>query len=377
MTERKEKILQSYNYMRKGRRSVFSVMLAVIFLISSMPVCAVPVFADGETDAAAWDGSTADTAWYTGHESDDSYTIRTGAELAGLAKLVNDGTAFEGKTVSLAGDIDLAGDAASGKNRWTPIGQDFQHQFKGTFDGKGYTVSGLYVDSTASFSGFFGLISGRAEIKDLIISGTVKSTQMNTGGILGGTLYGTEAAVVSGCVNNCNVESVGSQAGGIAGYGWNLTIADCINNGNITYTGTAGTTGVAGVIGQMAGGADVVESCVNTGSISAASGSARLGGVIGTVAGGNEMIIRNCYNTGSVSNVGIAGGIAANAGSTGTTMKLFTSCYNRGTITGAEGQTGGIAGNTNDSVRGLLVNSYYLTGSAPSGIGGIEDGAGS
>ena len=44
-----------------------------------------------------------DTSWYTGHESDTTFTLTTADQLAGLASLVNSGTTFEGKTVKLGG----------------------------------------------------------------------------------------------------------------------------------------------------------------------------------------------------------------------------------------------------------------------------------
>ena len=54
-----------------------------------------------------------DTSWYTGHESDTTFTLTTADQLAGLASLVNSGNTFEGKTVKLGGDITISGD-------WTP-----------------------------------------------------------------------------------------------------------------------------------------------------------------------------------------------------------------------------------------------------------------
>mgnify|MGYP003244847549 CR=1 FL=1 len=48
----------------------------------------------------------ADISWYTGHEDDKTYKISTAAQLAGLAKLMNEGVGdgnrinFSGKTIS-------------------------------------------------------------------------------------------------------------------------------------------------------------------------------------------------------------------------------------------------------------------------------------
>ena len=73
--------------------------------------------------ADAWDG-TVDTDWYTNAAdgtgtANKPYEISTAAQLAGLAELVNDGTAeFSGKTIKLAEDIDLD------KREWIPIGNE-------------------------------------------------------------------------------------------------------------------------------------------------------------------------------------------------------------------------------------------------------------
>ncbi len=102
---------------RKSKR-VLSIVLAVAMILTMVPFAA---FADETTardsstssTTAAWDG-TIDTEWYTDHESGTPYTISTAAQLAGLAKLVNEGTDFSGKTITLGADIDL------GSKEWTP-----------------------------------------------------------------------------------------------------------------------------------------------------------------------------------------------------------------------------------------------------------------
>ena len=80
--------------------------------------------------------------------SADAFTLSTAAELAGLAKLVNEGKDFAGKAVTLGIDIDLGG------HEWTPIGIGVRNgntvsgpAFSGTFNGSGKTVSNLSVNS--------------------------------------------------------------------------------------------------------------------------------------------------------------------------------------------------------------------------------------
>lgn len=108
----------------------------------------------------------ADTSWY--NTMDTAFTLTTAAELAGLAKLVNNGTdTFLGKTITLGNDIDLAG-----KN-WTPIGQG-SGEFQGTFDGGDHAIQNLQIDVPAatvtSFVALFGKLSVDAVIRNLTLT---------------------------------------------------------------------------------------------------------------------------------------------------------------------------------------------------------------
>lgn len=126
-----------------------------------------------ENGTDVWVG-TVDTSWYDA--SKDTFEIRTAAELAGLAALVN-GTAkdaegnpiaavnFKGKTIKLTADIDLNNQV------WTPIGNgNSVFAFSGTFNGDGYTISGLNVPDTNA-PGLFGYIFGT--VQNLIVKGSV------------------------------------------------------------------------------------------------------------------------------------------------------------------------------------------------------------
>lgn len=83
-----------------------------------------------------WDDTTVDTSWY--NESSNNFAISTAAQLAGLAKLVNEGNTFSGKNITLDANIDLGG------KEWTPIGTSGK-PFSGTFEGSGKTISNLKI----------------------------------------------------------------------------------------------------------------------------------------------------------------------------------------------------------------------------------------
>jgi hypothetical protein len=131
-------------------------LTAAVFAIALMTISPA-AFA-----GTVWDG-TADTSWYVGHETASEYELSTAEQLAGLAQLVNGGNAFAGKKVTLAGDIDLGGEG--GGHSWTPIGTYIPRNskpFNGTFDGKGHSISGLYINEpNENNQGFFGTVQGK------------------------------------------------------------------------------------------------------------------------------------------------------------------------------------------------------------------------
>ena len=150
-----------------------------------------------ENGTDVWVGNIAEKfAGGTGTES-DPYQISNGAELAYLAQQVNGGTTYADSFFTLTADIDLNNQA------WTPIGNengfDVKLAFSGTFNGDGYTVSGLNVPDTYC-PGLFGQISISAAVQNLIVKGSV------TGGDEAFEIWGEAAGVAAyndGYIQNC------------------------------------------------------------------------------------------------------------------------------------------------------------------------------
>ena len=80
--------------------------------------------------------------------SSGSYSISTAEELAKLAGMTNSGK-IQGGSFYLADNIDLS--AYKTGEGWTPIGTD-ANPFRGSFNGNGYVISNLYINTTASTS---------------------------------------------------------------------------------------------------------------------------------------------------------------------------------------------------------------------------------
>ena len=307
--------------------------------------------------------------WY-GDGTAAEYTISTAEELTQLAAIVN-GTAegiaqdsFSGKTVKLAGDIDLASAA------WTPIGQvsvgdaeilTLGNAFAGTFDGNGKTISGLNASSETGCVALFGYSTGT--IKNLTVSGSVTGNLYTAGVVAVG--YGTISSVTSNV--NVTVPADGQYVGGILGEALGtVTITDCHNKGVITNGGGSAdkSTGrIGGIVGRVETGyTATITNCSNTGNI---TGYQYVGGIIGGAFGNVE--IRGCYNTGTLTGISFGkiylGGIAGKLGG-GT----IDSCYNWGTInatpwgSGHIRAVGGIAGCEEGHTEGTAITNCYNVG---------------
>ena len=148
--------------------------------------------------------------------------ISTADELIAFANDVNfNGNKYSGKTVVLTDDIDLNNVA------WTPIGQTGATEFKGIFDGQGYTIKNLNVDNSAfvdkhTSSGLFGWAESGVTIKNVNVDGATVKGNHNVAVIVGYTYSGK----ISNChVSNATVicthangDACGDKAGTIAGY---------------------------------------------------------------------------------------------------------------------------------------------------------------
>ena len=89
--------------------------------------------------------------------------IKNASELIELSKNVNYGTSYSGKTVFLCADIDFSGGLSE---QFEPIGTS--NSFQGTFDGQGYTISNLAINSSFEYVGLFGF-SNDATIKNVVL----------------------------------------------------------------------------------------------------------------------------------------------------------------------------------------------------------------
>ena len=201
-----------------------------------------------------WDG-TVDTSWYNADAT--SYELSSPAKLAGLAKLVNEGNSFAGKTIKLAADMDL------NNLEWTTIGIESAN-FSGEFYGNGFKIYNLNVSGTVGV-GLIGYAMG-AHIEGVYIVGANVIGENSVGAVLG---YGYLA---KDCLKYCTVEDAvvyaaagsanedGDKVGAVAGW---------TSNGNIIGNKAEnceiyGCRDMGGIVGYVNGENRAVEVSGNT-----------------------------------------------------------------------------------------------------------------
>ena len=295
---------------------------------------------------------------------DEPYQISNRAELYWFAGLVN-GTLPDGGGENLSANAILTANiivntgvldanknlvSKSDLTEWEPIGARWS-SYTGTFDGQGYTISGLYFnDPFASYVGLFGCIGANGKISNVGVLDSYFQFSALGGGVCG-VNYGT----VRDCKNTGSVRGI-STIGGVCGLNEKGGIIEnSFNEGTVSGTGDNARQ-VGGVSGYNNG---TIKSCYNTASV---SGKESVGGVCGFNSAGTTT---NCFNKGTVSGKESVGGVCGNGCGVAT-----TNCFNEGTVSG-QSHVGGVCG-YDYYYDGALTNCYYLSDTATGGINGKD-----
>lgn len=233
---------------------------------------------------------------------------------------------------------------------WKPIGARWS-SYTGTFDGQGYTISGLYFNNpTSSYVGLFGSIGANGKISNVgVLDSYFQFSE------LGGGVCGVNYGTVRDCKNTGSVRGL-AAIGGVCGLNEKGGIIEnSFNEGTVSGTGD-NVQQVGGVCGYNNG---TIKSCYNTASV---SGQNSVGGVCGLNSRG---IITNCFNEGTVSGQTFVGGVCGNG--CGVTT---TNCFNGGIVSG-QSHVSGVCG-YDYNYDGTLTNCYYLSDTAKGGINGKD-----
>ena len=305
-----------------------------------------------------WAKSITPTRPTIGDGKTEPYQIGTAAELYWFAGLVNgtlegvdrDKSANAILTANIIVNTGVLDAVNKGKVsesdfiEWEPIGTGLSNAYTGTFDGQGYTISGLYFnDSSAKDVGLFGYIGANGKISNVGVLDSYFKFKENGGGICGEN-YGE----LQNCSNSSTV--IGNLiAGGVCGYTYSGgTVINCKNTGSVRGTNILG--GVCGANGSN------ITNCFNKGTV---IGQNEVGGVCGA----NRSNITNCFNEGTVSGQYDLGGVCGVTNYGG-----IKNCFNEGTVSG-QYNLGGVCGVSNS---GTITNCYYLENTATGGIEGKD-----
>ena len=306
------------------KKKFLSLLLVLCFVMAFGSITALA--AEGQT-TDIWDG-TADTSWYTGHETENEYHITTAEQLAGLAQLINTGTiTFEGKTVYLDNDLDLD------KHEWISIGKgkggnQAAYSFCGTFDGQGHVISNLYSRDS---------LMPNAEIGD-------DEENCYRQGLFGN--------VYDGEIKNLGIENadIVVDLNDSATYGKGILV-DWLNNSKVTNCWTSGSISGGAYLEHYVGGLAgcTLGDSIFTGCYSAAT-------ITGNYKG-------TCYKEEDVMTYfdclgGIAGGMLDSSGSLTVQDCWFSGKIN---VNSVQATVGGIVGySDNASVTNCMVTSADL-----------------
>ena len=161
---------------------------------------------------------------------------------------------------------------------WTPIG-NYEQRFTGTYDGRGYKISGVSIQSDkVTYVGFFGFLSDavienlgltRVSVtvargtyagglvgtmqggttKGCFVTGSIEAEATNIGGLIG---YQLGTSEVLHCYSDVNINSIdlGYYIGGLAGNLRNGLISGSYACGRVSYSDHQGITKAGGLIGN-------------------------------------------------------------------------------------------------------------------------------
>jgi hypothetical protein len=197
-------------------------------------------------------------------------------------------------------------------NQWAMfgVGTNLGNRFGANFNGNGFVVRGVYINSPLSNIAFFGPLVGGATIRNFGLE------QGFISGISAASLYssaGTNDAegvarpvLIDNCYSTLNIHtSNGNGAGGLAlSPGVSSTIRNSFFAGTLEANLANGATISVGGIVANSSASTIIENSFNAGQITVnhtcpTAATTHVGGIIGSLAAVN-VTVRNTLNTGAI-----------------------------------------------------------------------------
>lgn len=232
--------------------------------------------------------------------------VLSSADMTKLCELVNAGSDFEGITITLADDVDLA-DCA---DDWQPIGfvktegdDDSNNMpFKGTLNGNGKTISYKITKNENDVTQFFGLFfDNYGTIENLVVnqtySGDLSSRGMSRGGMICTYNYGN----IKNCIVKADI-AIGTQSdtAGICKVNTeNGKVVNCFVTGSIENQINANWKGsyqkTSGICAINYGTVENAVSAVQIKTAIVIENSTDLNNISGAIAARTDGYLKNCY----------------------------------------------------------------------------------
>ena len=355
-----------------------------------MPAANTTIGLDTDLTLIPWAGSGTET---------DPYVIKYTSQLDQLADSVNNGNAYKDTYFQLGADLTYNhttkwDDAASTENNYTPIGyyistnSAWNRPFRGHFDGKSHTISGIRIYAGGSDTGvdnnkgIFGCISKNAVVTGITLNDARIVGYSRVGGIVGRndgetSYYGNTIYYGETIYDNDTIYDNSPQGGTISYCTVTDSVAIHIVQPNFSY---------GGIVGDNSG---TVTHCVSSVQMSAAAGITPK--YCGGIAGSNynqKMITKQAIATlednlvvgavipyaASSGGYKFYGAIASEIGSTTLGHASYARNYYCGcTVAGVENATGvGIAQNTGKT--SIVTDITDNDGAVPSYLLTLHDG---
>ncbi len=304
-------------------RISFTLVLAVTLIVTTLGGIVGLSVREAYASGGAFGGGTGTPG--------DPYKIE---DVADLQAMKNNLTAY----YALSNDIDASATSGwNGGQGFEPIG-DATNRFSGGFDGKGYTITGLYINRPDTNNvGMFGHVGHDIEatvIKNVHLVNTI---------IIGARGTGTLIGRVTGNANTL-IENCSAIGGGVTGNGATGGLIGSFNSWRITpggtdnpvlrysYTNVAISSSVSGggrdKFGGMAGCSQkgTIQNSYSRSPVNVTDGS-RIGGLAGCIDYRGEIL--NSYSTGAVNvtNCVAVGGLVGNREGRGANAGVVTHSF--------------------------------------------------
>ncbi len=272
-----------------------------------------------------------------------------------------------------------------------PIGPTTSTAFLGTFDGKGFKISKLYIARQGTTGvGLFGNFNNPI--------GAISNVGLDSCAIIGGervgALVGNKNGIVANCYSTGTVNGTKSSGGLVGRNGFNIinSYSSCTVGGTEEVGGLAGSganiinsyaTGnvtaslgdAGGLIGEISSSGGLVYNSYATGNVTSNNTLYSIGGFIGRMQAGN---VELCYSTGNVSGNSVVGGFIGVLNS-GFIKRSYTKCTM--TLSGGTWAFGGFISENEGNISDCYadVNMTYTGNHSSAKLGGFagenKDGA--